>query len=156
MAGTPSTQIVGGIEIPADQQTPLVESLLRVIDRPEATSEESRARQPRVDTPWCVVLHAIAWLMLAAQSPLDVQVPDEHQQVQVPALQPPPEGFDERDEHAVLPIVPISPPQPQTGRDGVSSFVAGLKGNDAVLEVVLGQGRILSTRSDISAQGARP
>ena len=41
------------------------------------------------------------------------------------------------------------------GARSVSSFVAGLKGNDAVLELVLGQGRILSTRADLSGQASK-
>jgi chromosome segregation ATPase len=50
MAGTPGTQIACGIEIPADQRTPLVEALLRVIDRLEATNEELRRTNEQLRT----------------------------------------------------------------------------------------------------------
>jgi hypothetical protein len=44
MAGTPGTQIVCGIEIPADQRTPLVEVLVRVIEELLAANEQLRAK----------------------------------------------------------------------------------------------------------------
>jgi hypothetical protein len=50
MAGTPGTRIICGIEIPADQRTPLVEALLRVIDRLEATNEELRRTNEQLRT----------------------------------------------------------------------------------------------------------
>src|SRR5271163_3783136 len=40
MAGKPGTQTVCGIEIPAEQRTPLVDSLLRVIDLLQTTIEQ--------------------------------------------------------------------------------------------------------------------
>jgi Transposase IS66 family len=53
MAGKPGTQTVCGIEIPADQRTPLVEALLRVIDQLVAANEELRTtveqQQLRID-----------------------------------------------------------------------------------------------------------
>jgi hypothetical protein len=44
MAGTPHTQTVFGIEIPAEQRTPLVESLLRVIEQLQRTIHEQQLR----------------------------------------------------------------------------------------------------------------
>jgi Transposase IS66 family len=43
MAGTPGTQTVCGIEIAAEQRTPLVEALLRVIDQLQAANEQLQA-----------------------------------------------------------------------------------------------------------------
>ena len=50
MAGTLDTQTVCGIEIPADQRTPLVEALLHAIDRLEATNEELRRTNEQLRT----------------------------------------------------------------------------------------------------------
>jgi len=40
MAGKPETQTICGVEIPAEQHTPLVEALVRVIERLQATNEQ--------------------------------------------------------------------------------------------------------------------
>ena len=47
MAGTPGTQTVCGIAIPAEQRTPLVEALLRLVDQLLAANEELRATVQR-------------------------------------------------------------------------------------------------------------
>src|SRR5271167_4435379 len=44
MVGKPGTQTVCGVEIPAEQRTPLVEALLRVVDQLLATNEQLRRR----------------------------------------------------------------------------------------------------------------
>jgi hypothetical protein len=44
MAGKPDTQTVCGVEIPAEQRTPLVEALLHVVDQLLATNEQLRRR----------------------------------------------------------------------------------------------------------------
>ena len=44
MAGKPGTQTVGNVEIPAEQRTPLVETLLRMIAELQATVESQRQR----------------------------------------------------------------------------------------------------------------
>src|SRR5271166_4537698 len=44
MAGTPGTQTVCGIEITAEQRTPLVEALLRVIDQLQAMVQQQQLR----------------------------------------------------------------------------------------------------------------
>ena len=50
MAGKPDTQTVAGIEILAEQRTPLVESLLRVIEELLATNEQLRAINAQLRT----------------------------------------------------------------------------------------------------------
>jgi hypothetical protein len=47
MAGKPGTQTVCGIEIPAEQRTPLVEALLRVIAQLQASNEQLRTTVQR-------------------------------------------------------------------------------------------------------------
>lgn len=49
-----------------------------------------------------------------------------------------------------LPLVTLAAPQPME-KPGPSSFIDSLKGNDAAFEVVVGQGRILTVRDDITA-----
>ena len=66
-----------------------------------------------------------------------------------------------------LPAVPALPPRPPQGagpgeswpvpRQGqdaapVASLVAGMRGNDAVIKLVVGQGRLLTLKSDIASQ----
>lgn len=66
-----------------------------------------------------------------------------------------------------LPVVPLRDPRPAEGPDAqgqwrtvregqenspVASFVDALKGNDAVLEVVVGQGRLMTMKSDIASR----
>src|SRR5690348_1022198 len=52
-----------------------------------------------------------------------------------------------------LPPVPEKGPRPATGRESVSSFVDSLNSRDAAIEVVVGQGRVLSLKEDITAGG---
>jgi len=66
-----------------------------------------------------------------------------------------------------LPAVPLQEPRPAEGPDAagqwrttregkeaspVASFVDALKGNDAVLQVVVGQGRLMTMKSDIASR----
>ena len=114
----------------------------------------SRARR-RADNWWVLAFHALAWAITAAQAPPAPQ-PAE-QPPAAPGLLPPalPPELVEKDGQFVLPTVTLVPPRPKTGRGGLSSFVEGIKGNDAIVEVVLGQGRILTTRVDFTGQGRR-
>jgi pilus assembly protein CpaC len=47
-------------------------------------------------------------------------------------------------------------PRPPTGPEAVSAFVDGLTSNDAAFEVLLGQGRILTTKENLAVQGKPP
>ena len=117
---------------------------------------DPRARRRRVDAPWRLALLILVWFMLAAQAPLDLQVPEDNPRVEIPALPPLlPGALDERADRQELPIVSTSPSKPRTGPDSLSSFIGGFRGNDAVLELVMGQGRILSTRADLSGQASK-
>ena len=116
---------------------------------------EHSARRRRADTHWCLAMLALVWLTLAAQSPLAPQLPEESQTVQIPPLPSLANRTSDLGTRPTLPVIPMTPAKPQAGPHGVSSFVAGLKGNDAVLEITLGQGRILSTRVDLSGPGGK-
>jgi pilus assembly protein CpaC len=52
-----------------------------------------------------------------------------------------------------LPPAPERPPRPAAGPGSVAEYVDGLTRNDAGFEVLLGQGRILATRSDLAVKG---
>jgi pilus assembly protein CpaC len=54
------------------------------------------------------------------------------------------------------PPVPEKGPRPATGPEAVSAFVEGLSSNDAAFEVLLGQGRILTTKDNLAVQGKPP
>jgi pilus assembly protein CpaC len=54
------------------------------------------------------------------------------------------------------PPTPEKPPRPPTGPESVPSFVDGLGAPDAAFEVVLGQGRILSLKENLTAPGKAP
>ncbi len=88
-------------------------------------------------------------------NPLPRHVFDDQHPVETLPLPPLPDGLDGQEDALVLPTVPLAPPRPKTGPGAVSSFVAGFKGNDAFIEVVLGQGRILTTRSDLSGPASK-
>src|SRR5262245_20870514 len=55
-----------------------------------------------------------------------------------------------------LPPVPARPPRPPAGPESVGELVEPLSNNDAVFEVIVGQGRVLTTKSDLSVRGKPP
>jgi len=50
----------------------------------------------------------------------------------------------------LLPALPQKPPRPAEGPEAVSSFIDSLSSNDAAFEVVVNQGRILTTKENIA------
>ena len=54
---------------------------------------------------------------------------------------------------ASLPPAPVSPARPATGSGAVNEFVDGVGHNDASFEVLVGQGRILTTKVDLAVRG---
>ncbi|HKB06365.1 MAG TPA: pilus assembly protein N-terminal domain-containing protein, partial [Gemmataceae bacterium] len=54
---------------------------------------------------------------------------------------------------APLPPAPVRPARPATGSGAVNEFVDGVGHNDASFEVLVGQGRILTTKVDLSVRG---
>lgn len=51
---------------------------------------------------------------------------------------------------------PQTPPRPAQGPNSVGAFVEGVSTNDAVFEVRVGQGRLLTTKEDLAARGRPP
>ncbi len=68
--------------------------------------------------------------------------------IEAPTSPPANAGLPER-----LPLVPDKAPRPAAGPGSVAEFVEGLTQNDAGFEVLVGQGRILTTRVDLAAKG---
>ncbi|HVK08460.1 MAG TPA: pilus assembly protein N-terminal domain-containing protein, partial [Gemmataceae bacterium] len=52
-----------------------------------------------------------------------------------------------------LPAAPDKPARPATGPGSVGEFLTGVGHNDAAFEVLVGQGRILTTKVDLSVRG---
>ena len=55
-----------------------------------------------------------------------------------------------------LPVLPNKAPRPLTGAGSVGELVEGVTQNDATFEVLVGQGRILTTRIDLAVKGKQP
>jgi pilus assembly protein CpaC len=55
-----------------------------------------------------------------------------------------------------LPTPPVKSPRPATGTGSVAEFTESVSQNDAGFEVLVGQGRILTTRVDLAARGKAP
>ena len=53
----------------------------------------------------------------------------------------------------ILPTVSSSPARPATGDGSVKEFVEGISHNDAAFDVLVGQGRILTTKTDLAVRG---
>jgi len=56
MAGTPEILTICGIEIPAEERTPLVEALLRVMGELLETNEQLRLANQQLRPSWSQVL----------------------------------------------------------------------------------------------------
>jgi pilus assembly protein CpaC len=54
------------------------------------------------------------------------------------------------------PLAPEKAPRPASGPQSVAAFVEGLTTNDATIEVMVGQGRILTVKEDLAAKGKQP
>lgn len=52
--------------------------------------------------------------------------------------------------------LPLAPPRPGQGADSIASFVDRLRGNDSAFEVLVGQGRILSLKVDLTEGNNQP
>src|SRR5262245_13475250 len=100
-------------------------------------------------------------LLPPLQSPVTTQVNRDEKtrpgELGMPALLPPPDwsppppsisGFP-----SCLPPVRLKEPRPEHGPESVSSFLESVSVNDAALEVLVGQGRILTTRTDLTVPG---
>jgi pilus assembly protein CpaC len=65
--------------------------------------------------------------------------------------------FSEESEIApTLPRVPLAPPRPAQGPNSTSSFVESLRGNDATIEILVNQARLLTLKQDVTVGPVQP
>src|SRR5208337_3413932 len=86
-----------------------------------------------------------------ASQPLPVAAPLEGQPLPVA-----PRFSEESEIPATLPRVPLAPPRPVQGPRSVGSFVEPLRGNDATIDLLVNQARILTLKQEITAGPAQP
>src|SRR5262249_44672983 len=55
-----------------------------------------------------------------------------------------------------VPALPVQPPRPPSGPESVPAFVDSLTSIDSIFEVVVGQGRILTTKEALGVAGKPP
>lgn len=104
----------------------------------------------------CPVLLLCGWLIPVAWSqPPESQLPSSHPtQSQFPQPQSPPKP-SASDFQPHLPSVPSKLPPLSERFNAASSFVDSLSKNDALIEVVLGQGRLIVLKDDLTKDGVR-
>src|SRR5208337_5351241 len=141
---------------------------------PNFRSRRDAGDRPR--SPWPSLI--LAALVIAAwpDDPLRAQVPTAPAPAPPPpapgplASQPLPDAspleaqplpvaprFSEESEiTATLPRVPLAPPRPVQGPRSVGSFVEPLRGNDAAIDLLVNQARILTLKQEITAGPAQP
>jgi len=86
-----------------------------------------------------------------ASQPLPVAAPLEAQPLPVA-----PRFSEESEIPATLPPVPLAPPRPVQGPRSVGSFVEPLRGNDATIDLLVNQARILTLKQEITAGPNQP
>src|SRR5271157_5679093 len=86
-----------------------------------------------------------------ASQPLQVAAPLEAQPLPVA-----PRFSEESEITATLPRVPLAPPRPVQGPRSVDSFVEPLRGNDATIDLLANQARILTLKQEITAGPTQP
>ncbi len=86
-----------------------------------------------------------------ASQPLPDAAPLEAQPLPVA-----PRFSEESEITATLPRVPLAPPRPVQGPRSVSSFVEPLRGNDAAIDLLVNQARILTLKQEITAGPTQP
>src|SRR5262245_52431912 len=55
-----------------------------------------------------------------------------------------------------LPLPPIRVQRPAEGPESIAAFVDGIGQNDAGFDILVGQGRILTTKMDLAVRGQAP
>lgn len=86
-----------------------------------------------------------------ASQPLQVAAPLEAQPLPVA-----PRFSEESEIPATLPRVPLAPPRPVQGPRSVGSFVEPLRGNDATMDLLVNQARILTLKQEMTAGPTQP
>ncbi len=86
-----------------------------------------------------------------ASEPLAAPAPLEAQPLSVAPR------FSEESEIApTLPRVPVAPPRPTQGPSSVDAFIEPLRGNDATIDLLVNQARILTLKQDITVGRTQP
>ena len=86
-----------------------------------------------------------------ASQPLPVAAPLEAQPLPVA-----PRFSEESEIPATLPRVPLAPPRPAQGPSSMGSFVESLRGNDATLDLLVNQARILTLKQEMTTGPTQP
>jgi len=86
-----------------------------------------------------------------ASQPLQVPAPLEAHGPEVA-----PRFSDESEIPPTLPRVPVAPPRPAQGPGSVNSFIDPLRGNDAAINLLVNQARILTLKQDITVGRSQP
>jgi len=86
-----------------------------------------------------------------ASQPLQVAAPLEAQPLPVA-----PRFSEESEIPATLPRVPLARPRPPQGPNSMGSFVESLRGNDATLDLLVNQARILTLKQEMTAGPTQP
>jgi len=91
-----------------------------------------------------------------APGPLASQPLPDAAPLETQALPVAPRFSEESEIPATLPRVPLAPPRPVQGPRSVGSFVEPLRGNDAAIDLLVNQARILTLKQEITAGPAQP
>ena len=86
-----------------------------------------------------------------ASQPLPVAAPLEAQPLPVA-----PRFSEESEIPATLPRVPLAPPRPAQGPSSMGAFVESLRGNDATLDLLVNQARILTLKQEMTTGPTQP
>jgi len=91
-----------------------------------------------------------------APGPLASQPLPDAAPLETQALPVAPRFSEESEIPATLPRVPLAPPRPVQGPRSVGSFVEPLRGNDAAIDLLVNQARILTLKQEITAGPTQP
>src|SRR5271157_5079705 len=91
-----------------------------------------------------------------AQGPLASQPLPDASPLEAQPLPVAPRFSEESEITATLPRVPLAPPRPVQGPRSVGSFVEPLRGNDAAIDLLVNQARILTLKQEITAGPTQP
>src|SRR5208282_6045428 len=131
---------------------------------PNFRSRRDTGDRPR--SPWPSLI--LAALVIAAwpDDPLRAQAPapppapapplPDAAPLETQALPVAPRFSEESEIPATLPRVPLAPPRPVQGPRSVGSFVEPLRGNDAAIDLLVNQARILTLKQEITAGPTQP
>ncbi len=121
----------------------------------------SNASSGRERSTWRLGRLALLLMLLAvpvvlAESPAPPAAEDDPMLRSSSALQPIPRPLEQPPTiggfQPLLPLAPDKPPRPAKGPGSVEAALEGISRNDAAFEVTVGQGRILTTKMDLTVK----